>query len=292
MFSLVRETVQASPLTDRLEQAVGAASSEASNVTLALPERPGARVVSLRGPAFVGRTSALDVRQGGLPDCYLIASIAAAIAMDPLRAREIVRSNPDGSYTVRLFVSGRLHNVQVPAQRYADQAGAAAFAHNAGTGRWVEIIENAWLVLRGESAARGGDPRESLHALTGVPTESRFLPAMSDDEAFALISQACDERRAVVFNTYGLERRDLYNGTGLYPWHCYSVLGTRVSARGELFVIVRNPWGFSEPGNEAAGDGIFELPISRVRQLFAHASYALATPPVRLEQPEPAPNLA
>ena len=52
--------------------------------------------------------------------------------------------------------------------------------------------------------------------------------------------------------------------------HAFQVLQVRMEQdSGEYQVMIRNPWGHTEPGQPAnQGDGIFEISLDEFRELF------------------------
>ena len=54
---------------------------------------------------------------------------------------------------------------------------------------------------------------------------------------------------------------------GIIDGHAYSLLGV-TEHDGQRFVILRNPWGSTEPGNDGKNDGVFELPLDKFAQQY------------------------
>src|SRR5438477_12844980 len=54
---------------------------------------------------------------------------------------------------------------------------------------------------------------------------------------------------------------------GIVSYHDYTILGTE-EKDGQQFVILRNPWGNFEPGNDGKDDGVFKLSYEDFKKYF------------------------
>jgi hypothetical protein len=67
--------------------------------------------------------------------------------------------------------------------------------------------------------------------------------------------------------TFGDDQEAKYTNTGIYADHAYSILGYEKSGNDRL-VIMRNPWGESEPAGNGPNDGIFKLKLADFQKLY------------------------
>jgi phage shock protein A len=152
--------------------------------------------------------------------------------------------------------------------------------------QWVPIMEKAYAQLWGSYAdiGNGGSPATAMRLLTGGNVESHTLanplnnnplgvkvvpvkPSEAQQEAvFNNLKAALDSDKIVVAGTYGT---DLVQGQqGLVPGHAYSVVDT-VEENGEKYVVLRNPWGSTEVGNDGNNEGVFRMPVEDFIKNFA-----------------------
>ena len=80
---------------------------------------------------------------------------------------------------------------------------------------------------------------------------------------YAAIATAAKANRPVAAVT----PKTLPEGAPVHEWHTYPVLGVR-EKNGQKLVRVRNPWGYSEPGDSNGVDGIFEIDIATFAKSF------------------------
>lgn len=220
-----------------------------------------------RGP------NAKDVLQGGLGDCYFLASVAAVVADDPAAIKNSIVDNRDGTYSVRFFKSsGKAVWVTVDSDLPVDKNGNLAYARAADADSdgklelWVPILEKAYAAFKDKygpndgvsgykDLARGGSASDAITALTGKA--SRFVPTPKSEAELADVLEAANDGREVVLSTKADANR------GWVGNHAYTVLGT-YERDGETMVRVRNPWGFAEPSQavaDGANDGTFDVPL-------------------------------
>lgn len=232
------------------------------------------------GRLFVGGVKATDVIQGRIADCYLVASLSAIAHTDPNYIKDGIKNNGDGTYTVRLYDTdwrtGQYvaKNITVDADLPMRADGKTPLYARSTTSKsgqnelWVAILEKAIAVSRGSYAeiGEGGSAMEVLEMVTGKSARFYNTQTMS----FETLKRQVNAGHPVVAATRGKEAEELYKGTNIYPWHAYTVMGTE-EKDGQQFVVIRNPWGNTEPGNDGKDDGIFKLSFADFKKYYVNA---------------------
>ncbi len=105
-------------------------------------------------PLFEKYPSILDIKQGGIGDCYFLASVTAILNKDPSIICKMMRENDDKSVTVRFFdrerkpvyitVDKTIINYEL---KRADQ-NTIARRNGALGALWVNILEKAFAMFR------------------------------------------------------------------------------------------------------------------------------------------------
>jgi hypothetical protein len=90
---------------------------------------------------------------------------------------------------------------------------------------------------------------------------------MTADKAWAQIVKNTDAKKPLGAGTYGEDQESKYTNTGVYADHAYSVMGYEKSGT-DRFVILRNPWGESEPAGNGPDDGVFKLKLEDFTKLY------------------------
>ena len=156
-----------------------------------LADPNGISYQKVNGSLFQNGISVSDIHQGGLGDCFLMASLGAAALKTPDAIRNMITDNGDGTFTVRFFgykspgdpvSTNKLDYVTVDRQLPTDSNGRLVYA-NAGSDRsnsnnelWTNLIEKAYAQLHGGKGYgqlnQGGSGYWTLRHITGKPTES------------------------------------------------------------------------------------------------------------------------
>ncbi|MHB8877576.1 MAG: C2 family cysteine protease [Myxococcaceae bacterium] len=217
-----------------------------------------------------------DVRQGKLGDCYFMASLAG---LDAKAVQDMVRDNKDGTYTVRLYdvdSDGRATPKFVTVTGDLPEPAAALYGPD---GKWAAIVEKAYAVQVGGYDTAAGDNNPKFFAaptvLAGRPTVAYALPVSDPDVVFARLEQATADHRPAFTGTYAED------ADGVLPSHAYTVVDTRTDpATGERYVVLRNPWGNTEP-TDASGaprdgkdDGVFEMKLDDFMKTYQAVAIA------------------
>ncbi|OUS47049.1 hypothetical protein BE221DRAFT_72852 [Ostreococcus tauri] len=230
---------------------------------------------------FARRTSAADIRQGSVGDCWFLSSLAVIAEREDLLEQVVGVSRrhagvfeKHGAWFVRLFLGGRwraivvddMLPVKTPKTKKDDEY-SLAFSRAANNQLWVSLTEKAYAKAHGSySAISGGYVSEGLHDLTGSATEQIDFHANDFD------SEEC-WARLMSFSAAGfpLGCATSFSAEGIVGHHAYSVLEVRevvgvkkgvqtklteVYARGKdaldvevenlRLLKIRNPWGKRE----------------------------------------------
>jgi hypothetical protein len=235
------------------------------------------------GPLFVNGPQSSDVRQGAIGNCYFPAAVAAVAHQMPKLIEDAITEmrNPqtgEREFQVRFYSpSGRMEMVTVDADLYTRSWGGPYYGttpNATDTDKmelWFPVLEKAYAKWKGsyDKIGNGGSPASVLTALTGKST--RYFDT-GYDSADAIFTAVKDAGLAKVPMTAGThDDKKLYTNTGVYGDHAYSVLGAEESG-GKKFILLRNPWGESEAGNDGKNDGYFKLEVATFMKLYSDVS--------------------
>jgi hypothetical protein len=201
------------------------------NPAIAWGHVPGARVWG-----DTGQPSLEDLNQGGLGDCWWLSSMGA-LAQTPegrRRLREMIRQNPNGTYTVT-FPDGE--RVTVTPYFPVNKDGNLSFAQPEGQTIWPLILEKAFAQKKGGfNKINGGDPAHGMEVLTGHDSDSKD----ADDVTRQDLENWLNSGRPVVASTKDdVDGKEIYQQR-LHANHAYVVKGITKDGKVELF----NPWGY------------------------------------------------
>jgi hypothetical protein len=241
----------------------------------------GAPMYPLRrytGPLFTNGVQSSDVRQGAIGNCYFPAACGAVAHQMPKAIEDAITETTNAAgereFNVRFFSrSGRMEMVTVDADLYTRSWGGPIYGTTTGNNDadkmelWFPILEKAFAKWKGsyDTIGNGGSPADVMTALTGKPTTYYDTGYTDADEIFRAIKTAGDKKLPMTAGTN--DDKKLYTNTGVYADHAYSVLGAE-EANGKKYVLLRNPWGESEAGNDGKNDGYFKLEMSQFLKLY------------------------
>ena len=211
------------------------------------------------GPSY------LDVQQGYVGDCWLMASLAEVAARDPQDIQSMFTAAgttvENGStvslYTVRFFNSaGVAEYVTVDTEL---PSGGSYYDRPANGVLWVALAEKAYAEANGAgyvatgsegndsyAALNGGDPSWALQAITGKSANdyainpTNITAAWNSGELIVLCSSPNAGDNLVVGDSQGTHAYAMVNYSAsssnsfeLYnPWGCSSVVGSTVTYNG------------------------------------------------------------
>ena len=232
------------------------------------------------GPSY------LDVVQGYLGDCWLLASLAEVAARDPSIIQSMFTSLgttvENGStvslYSVRLYNgSGTAFTVTVDTEL---PSGGGYYDHPAKGVLWVALAEKAYAEANGENlvttsddgsdsynALNDGDPAWALQAITGQTCNDYSINPSS-------IPAAWNAGDLVVLCTYNP------SSPYILPSHCYALVAYN-SASSQPFQVY-NPWGTNSAGwalgtyNGQSVYGLFNANATFLSQNYAWQGIGVA----------------
>jgi hypothetical protein len=246
---------------------------------------PKMKAVTYTGPLFRDGVSMHDVQQGSLANCYFPAAVAALAHLRPDVIQRIMRDNGDGTFTVtftqRDWATGRTK--QVPVTVDSDlwtrpDKGTAAYGRGgtdhtpASMELWYPLLEKAYAQWKGsyDVIGNGGVASDVFEELTGEAGDYYDLHARTNPDAlWKRITTALDDQRPVAAGTHEEKGPVHYTNTGVFSDHAYSIIGSQTEGS-KRFLLLRNPWGDSEPRNNGPDDGVFKLELGRFMELFAN----------------------
>jgi hypothetical protein len=192
----------------------------------------------------------------------------------------------DAASALGINVPGKTVQVTVDADLPRDQYGNLQYVGTPNNEMWPAIMEKAYAKLWGSYGAvgSGGDPATAMRALTGGEVthhslDSNPLEALAGinvtanptspaklDAVYNDIKAATEADKMVVAATYG--NNAVQNVPGVVGGHAYTVMGV-AEENGQKYVVMRNPWGSTEPGNDGNNDGVFKMPLDQFAQQFS-----------------------
>lgn len=209
---------------------------------------------------FVGGASRLDINQGRLGDCWLLAAMSSLCQYPALLHRVVPQSGQGftaregycGAFRFNLWVFGKWKEIVVD-DLLPTHNGRLVFMHSPENNEfWAALLEKAYAKLYGSyENLKGGSSCEAMEDFTGGLTESfdlmekppahLFSVMLKSVERESLMGCSIDQGNMVI-------EGELTNG--LIVGHAYSVtdaktieLNTNKGNSKVQLVRVRNPWG-------------------------------------------------
>ena len=200
---------------------------------------------------FEEGSSADDIIQGSIGDCYFLSAIGSLCRFPKLidRLFHYKSKTEQHVYGVYIFINGLWELVLI--DDYFPYAGSYfkqfAFGSSRGNELWVSILEKAWAKINGCYAkiGCGGTPNEVFDVLTEAYSEYYTVNKNNKDELWKKMVDSKQKGYVMTAGTSG----DVYNlpieEMGLSPGHAYTVLDLH-EINGEKVMRLRNPWGNGE----------------------------------------------
>jgi hypothetical protein len=240
------------------------------------------------GPSY------LDVHQGGLGDCWLLASFAEVAARDPSDIQNMFTydgTTSEGGSVVGLYTVRFFNNAGAPEYVTVDTelpAGGNYYDQPINGVLWVALAEKAYAEANGQgfvttgspgsdsyNALNGGWPSWALQAITGKPA--------SDYNSInpANIAAAWNAGQLIVLGSSPNANDNLIVG-GSNGTHAYAVINYNASNSTPFELY--NPWGDSSVVGHTSNfnghqvyDGPFWFGSSPMLQDFAYQSFGTGT---------------
>jgi hypothetical protein len=225
------------------------------------------------GSLFVNGASYTDVRQGGLGDCYVLASLAEVALQNASAIYNMFIVNGDGTYTVRFFHGSVAEYVTVDSFLPTNGNGYFVFANmggysgSASNELWVALAEKAYVQMNESgwlrpsvygggqnvyTAISGGWMYQSLGQITGQST----LAYQSVSGSMTALASAFNAGKSICLGSISDPPNSNVVGN-----HAYAVLGVNTTNQ---TVTVFNPWGMN---NGQAAD-VITLSWSQIQNNF------------------------
>ena len=238
------------------------------------------------GPLFVDGAKPADVQQGQIGDCYFPSAVAAMAQANPQILQNMIKANGDGTYTVtfkeRDWATGRTKDVpvKVDGDLYARSYGGPLYGHSSNSSdpakmeMWFPLLEKAYAAYKGGTdkgggynvIGNGGSSADVFEDFTGAQGRS-INAAGNPDTVWKTITNSIDNHKPISAGTHDDGGPVNYANTGVYGDHSYSVMGYETAGT-ERYVVLRNPWGESEPAGNGANDGVFKLKLADFQKLY------------------------
>ncbi|KAL1440201.1 hypothetical protein MTO96_010009 [Rhipicephalus appendiculatus] len=205
-------------------------------------------------PAFLNESfSRFDVEQGGLGNCWVLASMATLTLHKDLfnnvvpEGQSFEKDKYAGIFHFRLWKANRWIDIVIDDRLpYREDEKTLAFVSSSASNEfWSALLEKAYAKLHGGYAALvGGSGNEALGTFTGGLTEQLILE--HPPKNFLQIIQKALARKSLITCSIVESER---GKKGLHAFHEYSVTGAAqvsVDGREERIIRIRNPWGSGE----------------------------------------------
>jgi hypothetical protein len=244
-------------------------TSKATGASLANPSDSGATKTVNLSPFGTGPVIG-DVNQGGLGDCYFLASLAAFADVKPSVLENAIVDMGDGTYVVQFMNGNTPTYVRVNNAFSTGGFGGFAYAHPGGSNTiWAMILEKAFAEYRygaNTYASISAGWMGEVYSDLGV-SSTNFLPSSDTASSFyTQMSTALANGDAVTLGTKA-------SPPNLVGDHAYTLLSCSM-VNGVPMFTVRNPWGFAGDSLENS-QGIATLTFAQISANFAEGAEAL-----------------
>jgi hypothetical protein len=134
------------------------------------------------GSLFQNGVSYQDIAQGGVGDCYYLASLGATAFRSPSTIQNMFVDNGDNTYTVRFYKNGVADYVTVDRYLPTTASGGLPYAKTPNSELWVALAEKAyaqvnqsgWIQQDGTNSYFGIDLGASYYAIPHVTGRNTF----------------------------------------------------------------------------------------------------------------------
>jgi len=209
-----------------------------------------------------------DVAQGGVGDCYYVASLAGLAQADPNIISQAITDLGDGTFAVRFYNNaGQPQYVRVDADLPVVGGRTLAYADlGAGDDLWVPLMEKAYAYYRTGAntyASIGGGWMSTVYAqITGRPaTDYNLSSKTTDQSVISTITSALAAHKA-------LSAGSIKTSGPILGSHAYMIKSIQ-TVNGSTTVTLFNPWGIDGAGSDGnPNDGLVTIPVSKMKTYF------------------------
>ena len=229
-----------------------------------------------------------DPVQGAVPNSWLIAALFAVAWSEPSR---ITRDNaflldsPDEKHEKRTL-SIKLHskggendaptanvevNFDIPVNNSSNLPIYCRSSNGIGA-VWPSLYEKAfakWLV-KGSSdhpditqtaaSANGGDPVKAMAQINDREPKYYYTHSRTGADLLGLVRANCVNWKTIhPMTAFTHASGNVYKGSTIVANHAYTVLGWALSQGNRNYVVLRNPWGVTEPLGMTTYPGLLEV---------------------------------
>ena len=225
-------------------------------------------------PVFTDGAQYNDIAQGGVGDCYYLASLASLASTDPEIVRQAVAPLGDGTYAVRFFRSGQSVYLRVDGDMPVSSGTNLAYAKTGADGElWVPLMEKAYSFFRyGQNSygsINGGWMADVFIAVTGVSPTSRSTTGTPESLFGYLQTQLTAGHAPTLASNYSASGPVVGS-------HAYMIKSVQQTSGG-MTVTVYNPWGIDGKSFDSnPNDGLLTLTIAQIQQYYSAVVTSLA----------------
>jgi fibronectin type 3 domain-containing protein len=229
----------------------------------------GSRTVRPTASLWGSGPVAGDVNQGGVGDCYYLASLAAFANTCPAKLQSMAVDLGDGTYAVQYMRGGTASYVRVDGDFYAGNYDGYAYAQPGASGDlWAMVMEKSYAYFRtgaNSYSSLSGGWMGNVYSDFGMANTSLSL-STTDSSFYSKVSSALAAGKAVTLATYS-------RGTTLVSGHAYTLLSV-TNVGGVNYYTVRNPWGVSGDALENSS-GLATLTFAQMKSNFQLGTLAV-----------------
>lgn len=223
------------------------------------------------------------IEPGTIGDCFFLAALSSVANLAEWRPkiRNMIKSNPDGTYSVT-FPGAPNEPITVPPPADTEMG---VFARDRGYGQWAAVLERAygafaskdilrrnWLCkpLPSELDAEGLDGGSffdhGLYMLTGKKINRSYNLIASFESLHKTLTQAMRDRLPMTATTFGNPLNDTaYQSNGMLQFHEFGVMAYDSQER---TITLRNPFAALGPYGQATGEATFKMTLKEFGRAF------------------------
>jgi hypothetical protein len=223
--------------------------------------------------------------QGALGDSWLVAALFAVAWSDPFAInRDVQVTKPEEKHKDRTF-SVKLHSkggdndaatstVQVSYDiPLNNSTNMPVFCQPSGSLSvvWPSLYEKAfakWItggssdhpdITQLSASAAGGDPVKAMAQITNGKPQYYFTHSRSAADLMGLVRANSVNFKCIrPMVAYTHASGHMYKGSNMVANHAYTVLGWAFPGGSKQYLVVRNPWGVTEPKGMTSYFGLLE----------------------------------